>query len=175
MPESWTVKGSYLEACSCEPVCSCHSSGPPTEADCTVLLAWHLEEGRFGDVPLDGLNTVLSVYSPCHTPEARRTVALYVDERASGRQRDALAAIFTGQAGGHFAQVSQHIGEILGVRSASIEYRADGKRCSVRVGNLADSPDATPPSEEPGHEGQRRHWEISKENSFCSPFRYTNA
>jgi hypothetical protein len=37
--------------------------------------------------------------SPCDIPVAKRKVALYVDERASGQQREALAAIFGGQAG----------------------------------------------------------------------------
>jgi hypothetical protein len=28
------------------------------------LLAWHIDQGRFGEVNLDGFNTALAVYSP---------------------------------------------------------------------------------------------------------------
>jgi hypothetical protein len=201
MPESWTLKGSYFETCNCETACACRSSDSPTWGDCTVLLTWHVEEGHFGDVSLSGLNTMLAVYSPCHKLEVTRKVALYLDERASGAQGSALVAIFSGQAGGRFAQVTQHIGDILGIRSASIDYRSNGKRCSLRVENVkeltipvihkstdgaiassrtpetavSDLPPATSPAEEPPYEHHRYNWDISKENGFCSPFRYTNA
>jgi hypothetical protein len=201
MPESWTLKGSYFETCNCETACTCRSSGSPTADDCTVLLTWHVEEGHFGDISLNGLNTMLAVYSPCHKQEATREVALYLDERASGEQGRALMAIFSGRAGGRFAQVTPRVGDILGVRSASIDYQADGKRCSVRVGNVkelaipairestdepitgshasetaaSDLPADTSHTEEPPYDHHRYNWDISKENGFCSRFRYTNA
>jgi hypothetical protein len=200
MPESWALRGSYFETCSCETTCGCSSSDASARGDCAVLLIWHVEEGHFGDVSLSGLNTIVAVYSPCNKAEITRKVALYLDERASGQQERALAAIFSGQAGGHFAQVTQHIGEILGIRSASIEYRADGKRCSLMVGNvkklatpvidestdqaIAGSHPAetvsgelaeTASSEERPYEQRRYRLDISKENGFCAPFRYSNA
>ncbi|HTJ09727.1 MAG TPA: DUF1326 domain-containing protein, partial [Candidatus Binataceae bacterium] len=138
MSDSWTLKGSYFETCNCETACPCVFLSPPTEGDCTVLLAWHVDEGRFGAVSLDGLNVALAVHSPGHMAEVKWKAALYLDERASGEQREALTKIFSGQAGGHLGRVAQHIGEVLGVRSVPIDYRADGKRRSVRVGNVAD-------------------------------------
>jgi hypothetical protein len=200
MPESWTLKGSYFETCNCERACACGSADSTTGEDCTVLLTWHVEKGHFGGVSLSGLNTMLAVYSPCNKSEATRKVALYLDERASGEQEKALVAIFSGQAGGRFAQVTQHIGDILGVRSASIDYRADGKRCSLRVGNvkqltipwihestdeaiissrgpetIPDFPAATPHAEEPPNEHHGYNGDICKLNGVCTPFRYANA
>ena len=32
---------------------------PPTEGDCTGLIAWHIDEGRFGGTDLKDLNVVL--------------------------------------------------------------------------------------------------------------------
>jgi hypothetical protein len=31
------------------------------------------------------------------------------------------------------------IGEVLGVKTAAIEYRAEGKRCSIRLGDIAEA------------------------------------
>ena len=48
--------------------------------------------------------------------------ALYLDERATKEQSDSLTKIFSGQAGGFFAMLPSFIGEMLGVKSASIEF-----------------------------------------------------
>jgi hypothetical protein len=131
--------------------------------------------------------------------EVKWKVALYLDERASGEQREALTKIFSGQAGGHLGRIAQHIGEVLGVRSVPIEYQADGKRRSVRVGNVADAtiqaiaapagdvtvsghplaiapgfPAVAARSERLRYQDHGYSWEISKKNGFYSPFQYAN-
>ena len=86
-----------------------------------------------------GVNAVLAVYSPGHMLEVKWKGALYVDERANQDQRDALTQIFSGQAGGHLAGVAPLIGEVLGVKAVPIEYRSEGKRRSLRMGEIADA------------------------------------
>lgn len=199
MSEPWTLEGTYFETCNCETACPCVFLSPPTEGECTVLLAWHVDKGRFGEVPLDGLNVALAVHSPGHMAEVKWKAALYLDERATAEQKQALTQVFAGQAGGHPGRISQHIGEVLGVRSVPIDYRADGKRRSVRVGEVADAtiqaiegpqgdvtvsghPLAIAPgfaavaarSEKLRYEDHGYRWEISKRNGFYSPFRYAN-
>jgi hypothetical protein len=139
MPNSWKISGSYFETCNCDLACPCIFLSPPTSGDCTVLLAWHIDQGRFGQINLDGLNAVLAAYSPGHMMEGKWKVALYVDERADQGQRDALTQIFSGQAGGHLAGLAPLIGEVLGVKTASIEYRSEGKRRSLRLGDAGEA------------------------------------
>lgn len=139
MPNSWKISGSYFETCNCDAACPCIFLSPPTSGDCTVLLAWHIDQGRFGQINLDGLNAVLAAYSPGHMMEGRWKVALYVDDRADQSQQDALTQIFSGQAGGHLAGLAPLIGEVLGVKTASIEYRSEGKRRSLRLGDAAEA------------------------------------
>ena len=127
MPNSWKIAGSYFESCNCDVACPCIFLNPPTSGDCTLLVAWHIEQGRFGQIGLDGLNAVLAVYSPAgRMLEVKWKVALYVDERANQDQRDALTQIFSGQEGGHLACLAPLIGEVLGVKAAPIEYRFSG-------------------------------------------------
>jgi hypothetical protein len=139
MPNSWKISGSYFETCNCDAACPCIFLSPPTSGDCTVLLAWHIDQGRFGQINLDGLNAVLAAYSPGHMMEGKWKVALYVDDQADQSQRDALTQIFSGQAGGHLAGLAPLIGEVLGVKTASIEYRSEGKRRSLRLGDAAEA------------------------------------
>ena len=68
--------------------------------------------------------------------EGNWQVALYLDERADERQNEALQAIFTGSAGGVMGSLAPLIGEVLGVRSASINWRKEGKERSVDVDDV---------------------------------------
>lgn len=66
-------------------------------------------------------------------------VALYLDERADPAQKDRLAKIFSGQAGGPPGGLVPLIGEVLGVKSAAIEFRAQGKQRGLRIGDVAQA------------------------------------
>ena len=115
MSSQWELTGAYFESCNCDAACPCIFLSPPTRGDCTLLVAWHIDQGYFRDTPLNGLNTVLAVHSPGHMLQTNWKAALYVDERATQEQRDSLTKIFSGQAGGHLANVAACVGEVLGV------------------------------------------------------------
>lgn len=138
MAAEWSVSGQYSETCNCEAACPCVVLGPPTEADCTVLVGWHVERGRFDRIALDGLNVALAAYAPGPMTKVKWKVALYVDERATPEQREALTRIFSGQAGGPPAALTALIGEVLGVKSAAIEFRAHGKERGLRIAGVAE-------------------------------------
>jgi len=87
-------------------------------------LAYHIREGAYGNIRLDGLN-VLAV-SPFEgniwAGEARLTLGLYIDERADEGQRDALQRVFSGQAGGFMATFAELIGEVRGLQYVPITF-----------------------------------------------------
>ena len=201
MSTTWKIAGSYFETCNCELACPCVFLSPPTSGDCTVLLAWHIDQGRFGEVDLDGFNAALAAYAPGHMQEVKWKVALYVDERANKGQQDALTQIFSGQAGGHLAGLAPLIGEVLGVKAAPIEYRSEGKRRSLRVDDVADAeieglpgqdggdvtvenapfaavpdvPLAVAKSKQMRFSDYGLKWELSNKNGFFSRFSYQSA
>lgn len=139
MAENWKVRGTFFETCNCLPACPCSFTNAPTEGECKVVVAWHVDEGHYGAADLAGLNAALFAYAPGHMLETKWRVALYTDERASPQQADALGKIFSGQDGGHLAALAPLIGEVLGVRAVPIEYRAEGKRRSVHIGSVAEA------------------------------------
>jgi hypothetical protein len=136
MASDWKLKGTYFETCDCEAICPCNMAGPPTNGTCTVLVAWHIDQGAFGSTKLDGLNVGLVAHAPGHMLQTKWKVALYLDERANDAQREALGQIYSGKAGGLMGKISEFIGEVAGVRSVPIEYRADGRKRSVRIGSV---------------------------------------
>jgi hypothetical protein len=88
---------------------------------------------------LDGLNASLFVHSPGNMIDGKWKVALYVDETATEDQKKGLTQIFSGQGGGPPGALVPLIEEVLGVHSTGIEYRAEGKRRSFRIPNVAEA------------------------------------
>jgi hypothetical protein len=119
---SWTVEGTYMEACNCEAACPCIFLSPPTEGECKVLVGWHVDEGRHGDTVLDGLNAALIAFAPGHMMKGQWKAALYLDKRGDAKQQAALQGIFSGADGGHLANLGPLIGQVLGARPAEITF-----------------------------------------------------
>ncbi len=138
MASKWSLSGSYFEACNCNVACPCVFLSAPTTGDCGVLFAWHIAKGKYGDVPLIGLNVVLAAHSPGHMLQTKWDVALYLDERASKPQQEALGTIFGGQAGGEPAALAPFIGRVFGVKAMRIDYEARGRHRSFRIPKVAE-------------------------------------
>jgi hypothetical protein len=62
------------------------------------VLAYHVREGHYGDVRLDGLNVLaLATFEGNIWAGAKATMALFFDERADDRQLQALQMISVGK------------------------------------------------------------------------------
>ena len=82
--------------------------------DCEVTLVWHIREGRYGDVVLDGLKVPgLGAFTGnIWSGQAKTALGIFFDQRADEAERGALQAIFTGQAGGWPAQFAELVGDM---------------------------------------------------------------
>jgi hypothetical protein len=196
--EKWKVTGTYFEGCNCTVACPCVFLNAPTEGECTVLVGWHIEQGRFGEVALDGLNVAMAAYSPGHMLQVKWQAALYLDEKASETQKQALTQIFGGQAGGHPANIAALIGKVLGVSSKKLDYKAIGRKRSLEIAGVSTAeieaiegqggaevtitnqpfcvapgfPSVEAKSKQVSYHDYGMNWEISGKNGFYSPFAY---
>jgi hypothetical protein len=139
MAENWRLAGTYFESCNCDTACPCVFLSDPTNDDCTVLVAWHIDKGNYGGMSLDGLNVALAAYVAGNMVKNKWRASAYFDDRASEAQTNALHQIFSGKAGGHPAVLMSLVGELVGAASVPIEFRAEGKKHSVRVGKVGQS------------------------------------
>jgi len=195
---TWKLSGTYFESCNCEAACPCVFLGPPTQEECTAIVAWHIDSGEFDRERLDGLNVALAVDSPGHMAETPWRVALYLDDQASEAQSEALGAIFSGAAGGHPSLLAAHIGEVVGVASAPITFDGDESSRAIHIGGVAEvkvsamagqggaqvTIENHPLAIAPGHtvvaartellqfSDQGYEWRLSGTNAFFSPFDY---
>jgi hypothetical protein len=120
----WRVAGDWFDVCKCTIPCPCTFAQAPSEGDCDGILAWHIREGDYGDVRLDGLNIVGvgSFEGNIWSGEAKVAMGIYLDERADEGQREALQTIFGGQAGGWPGEFASMIGEVRGIEYAPITF-----------------------------------------------------
>jgi hypothetical protein len=138
MAEQWKIEGEYFDSCSCNVGCPCQFGSDPTLGYCDHVVVWHIKNGNYGDVRIDGLNVVLAGHLPGHPFKGHWTLALYVDERASEQQREALTTIYGGQAGGIFGNLAALIENVVGVKYVPIDVKIDGRKRSVTIPNILD-------------------------------------
>ena len=103
---TWKISGDYFEACSCDSVCPCPTSGlaaRPTQGFCDAGLVFHIERGSYGSTSLDGLSFAVLLHTPGPMISGNWTVGLIVDDKATPQQREALTTIASGQGGGPMA------------------------------------------------------------------------
>ncbi|MGH2762191.1 MAG: DUF1326 domain-containing protein [Thermoleophilaceae bacterium] len=133
VPE-WRVSGDWFDVCKCSIPCPCTFAQAPSEGDCEGILAWHIGEGHFGDMELDDLSMVaLASFEGNIWTGAKADMAMFVDERADERQREALQTIWSGAAGGWPGDFSAMIGNVRGMELARIDFEIDSDLGSWRV------------------------------------------
>jgi len=138
---AWRISGEYFEACSCDSVCPCPTSGlaaRPTQGYCDAGLVFHVERGSYGATSLDGLNFAVLLHTPGPMIAGNWTVGVIVDEGATAAQRDALTTIGSGQAGGPMAAVGPLVGTFAGAEARAIRIEGTGMRRSVSIPGMLD-------------------------------------
>jgi hypothetical protein len=108
-------------------------AGDPSRGYCEAPIAFHIDRGAYGDVPLDGLNVAVALRTPGPMGAGNASVALYIDDRADARQATALQAIFGGAAGGPMGALAPLVTNFLGAKQVPIRYTIEGKHRAVEI------------------------------------------
>jgi hypothetical protein len=138
---AWKVSGQYYETCNCDFVCPCvpaQMAVRPTKGECMFAMAFQIENGQYGAVPLDSLGFIVLGLTPGAMNKGNWSVGLIADERADAAQRDAITAIVSGASGGPMAALSGLIGKFAGVETASITFSRVGVKWSVAASKFVD-------------------------------------
>ena len=110
--------------------------GRSTHGVCLGVLSWLIERGAVDGTDLSGLPVALACRYSDDEPGSPWTWVLYLDARASGPQRAALEAIFTGRLGGdalrHFPWAWKP-SELVAVRPVDIEVDHTRHRQRLRI------------------------------------------
>ncbi len=93
----WEIHAMEFGNCNCSYGCPCQFNALPTHGDCRAIAFFRIDEGRFGDVRLDGLKMAFAVAWPGAVHQGRGKMQPIVDKKGNARQRDALLRIMTGK------------------------------------------------------------------------------
>ena len=133
---TWHISGDYFESCNCDAICPCRKvgdvpGGRSTHGICFGVLSWLVRNGEVDGLDLGGLAAAFTIRYDDDEPGSPWSFVVYVDERGSEEQRDALAAILTGRLGG---------GRPAAALDAQAEQRATcGRRRSTCVSADGDT------------------------------------
>ena len=131
------LKGSYVEARTAEVFTGgCIMNGEAATTGREALLAWKVDRGSFGGVPLNGLAVVAAVAGDTNLgvreiggDVAHTKSAVFVDERADAAQRAALVSMAQQLANGV-------VGTVLEVTPTPIQFLEEGKTIRVEAKSL---------------------------------------
>ena len=111
---AWSLRGHVILACNCDYGCPCNFNGLPTTGKCEGNWNWHIEDGRYGDVPLSGLTFGVAVNWPRAIHEGNGEAMIVIDENADERQRRAITTLISGRAGGPWKIIATTITRCTG-------------------------------------------------------------
>jgi hypothetical protein len=137
---AYEIEGRLLEVCTCNVLCPCWVGEDPDNKTCDTVIAWGIEKGSIDGVSVDGLTIAVAAHIPKNIliPKSWKAV-VYVDERSSPEQEDALLRLFTGQLGGAVADLAGLIGEVVAVERSPIEFSVEGGEGRLRIGTRVDA------------------------------------
>ncbi len=137
----WWATGTLFENCNCQLLCPGHISLAQRcdHERCLGYWAVLIEEGRWGEAPLDGLNVLVVGDAPRVMLDGGWIQALYIDDRADAPRREALERIFTGRAGGCWAVLSVFVETRRRTQFVPMTVQDDGRRKAIRIEGVLES------------------------------------
>lgn len=138
---TWHIHGLLFENCSCQLVCPAHISFKQncTNERCTGHWSLHIDEGRYDDTLLNGLNAVIVFDAPQLMYEGDWTETIYIDERADETQRAALEAILTGKVGGPWEILARFVSRWQKTRYVPMYFEDNGRHKHLRIDGLFET------------------------------------
>jgi hypothetical protein len=103
-----------------------------------VTLVFNVKQGEIEGVDVSGLSVAAVAETPKVMSEGNWKLGVFIDAAASNQQAEKLGAVFSGALGGPMEAVGPLIAENLGVERAPIEFREEGLRHSVKVGDAVE-------------------------------------
>jgi hypothetical protein len=132
------IKGEYLETRSADVYTGqCFANGEMNTAGDEAIVAWHIQEGKWSGVSLDGLSVVAAVKAqatlgdPYGKPYPAKSV-LFVDKEATPQQRQALIN-FAQEMGG---ELLSHVVKVTDVPIDMEVLRDHHARARLRAGEF---------------------------------------
>ncbi len=131
---AYQLEGSMLEVCTCKVICPCWVGEDPDGGTCDGVIAYHIDKGKVNGVDVSGRTFVVLAHIPGNVLKGNWRVVVYVDDKATPQQQEALMKAFTGKLGGPLKDQAQLIGEVLAVERVPITFAVEKGNGRLKIG-----------------------------------------
>ncbi len=134
---AYRLEGKLLEVCNCRVLCPCWIGEDPDFGTCDTVVAYQFDKGEIDGVDVSGTVLAVVAHIPGNILEGNWRARVYVDERATPEQTEALLQVYTGKLGGPVADLVQLIGEVVSVERVPITFDVHKGKGTIKVGDAA--------------------------------------
>lgn len=135
---TWYLKGDAIGACNCDNGCPCTFNAPPSHGSCEGAYVLHINEGRFGEVPLDGRTISFFAHSPAALHLGNLTHGRVFDDGGSPAQRQALLDLTEGKHGGVFGVFAGLTTKWIEPLFVPTEWKPGGGESYAKMGDVVE-------------------------------------
>ena len=132
---SYHLEGRLLEVCNCRVLCPCWIGEDPDNGTCDTIVAWRFDKGEIQGVDVSDRTIALIAHVPGNILEGNWRAAVYLDDRVSPAQEEAILAVYTGKLGGPVGELVKLVGEVVSVEKVPITFEVHGGSGTIKVGN----------------------------------------
>ena len=136
---SYQLEGRLLEVCTCNVLCPCWVGEDPDGGTCDGTLAWHIDKGTISGVDVSGHTIAILCHIPGNILKGNWNVRIYVDDKASSAQKDALVSVWTGKLGGPVADLAKLVGRVDSIEQAPVTFEVQGVKGTLKVGQAIEA------------------------------------
>lgn len=131
---AYHLEGRLLEVCNCRVLCPCWVGEDPDFGTCDSINAWHFDQGTIDGIDVAGCTIATINHIPGNVLAGNWRAVVYLDDRVTPAQEQAILAVYTGKKGGPVADLAKLIGEVVGVEKVPITFDVHGGHGTIRIG-----------------------------------------
>src|SRR5262245_10417259 len=131
---AYNLEGRLLEVCTCKILCPCWDGEDPDFGTCEGVLAWQFDKGSIDGLDVAGRTFVILAHIPGNILNGNWRIRIYLDDKTTAQQKDALLKVWTGKAGGPIADLARLVGEVVAVEQVPITFHVQGLNGTLKVG-----------------------------------------
>ena len=136
---AYQLEGKLLEVCNCNVLCPCWIGENPDNGTCDTVVAYHIDKGTVDGIDVSGLSLALVAFIPENVLKGDWRVAVFVDDKATPQQQEALLNVWTGKLGGPVADLAKLVGEVVAVQRAPITFAVSEGEGTLKIADVVDT------------------------------------
>ena len=133
---AYHLEGRLLEVCNCRVLCPCWIGEDPDFGTCDTIVAWHFDKGKINGVDVSDRTIALIAHVPGNILEGNWRAAVYLDDRVTPQQEEAILSVYTGKLGGPVGDLVKLIGEVVSVEQVPITFDVQGGKGTITIGDV---------------------------------------